>query len=144
LSLKINGWDVDWFSIQFKSNLNFSNIVETQMNMISIYYITLLYISDGIIFWIDDNFPMVVTKSFGWVLNCHLMINVLRYLCNDLTTNLDRWCQLTIGHHWLGQYLLWHIHFHNNGYYFLALFFESANYMWQIREQPNVLLCCFI
>ena len=80
---------------------------------------------NGIFFWIDDNYPMVVLKSFGWVLNCHLMINVLGHSCNDLTTNLERWCQLTIGHHWLGQYLLWQLHFYINGYFFLFNFWNQ-------------------
>jgi len=65
--------------------------------MISIYYIILLLIPNSRIFWIDDSYPMVVLESFGWVLNSHLMINVLGHSCNDLTTNLERGCQLTIG-----------------------------------------------
>ena len=127
MSLKNNGWDVDWFLIQFKSNLHFSNIVETQMNiMISIYCTILLLIPNDIICWIDDNYPMVALKSFGWVLNCHLVINVLGHSCNDLTINLERWYQLTIGqHYWLGQYLLWQLHFYINGYFFLLYFLNQ-------------------
>ena len=138
MSLKINGWDVDWFLIKFKSNSSFSNIVETQMNMISIYYIALLYISNGIIFWIGDNYPVIVLKSFGWVLNCHLMINVLGYSCNVLTTNLGRWCELTIGQHWLGQYFLWQLHFYINGYFFLFYFFSQHIICGEFENNPAV------